>query len=79
MKQLPLSALHKGQWGRVERLPEDAAMAGRLRDLGLIEGTRVSCAFHAPGGDPGAYLFRGTLIAIRAKDAAGVLLEAEAI
>jgi ferrous iron transport protein A len=50
-------------------------MVRRLRDLGLIEGTLVSCAFRAPSGDPTAYLIRGALIAIRDSDAAGIKIE----
>ena len=34
-------------------------------DLGLVRGTRVTCVTRSPAGDPGAYLIRGALIALR--------------
>ena len=42
----------------------------RLRDLGLIEGTKVKCVLKSPLGDPAAYKIRGAVIAIRREDAA---------
>ena len=40
--------------------------------LGLIPGTRVTCQGRSPAGDPAAYLVRGTVVALRARDAAAV-------
>ena len=40
----------------------------RLRDLGLIEQTRVVCLGRSPMGDPSAYLIRGSVIALRRCD-----------
>jgi len=67
----------------LDRLPTDisavvtavdraAAHSRRLLDLGLTEGTRVCAVLAAPGGDPRAYLWRGTLIALRNRDARAV-------
>ena len=42
----------------------------RLRDLGLIEGTKVKCVLKSPLGDPAAYKIRGAVVAIRREDAA---------
>ena len=47
-------------------------MRRRLLDLGLIPGTRVTCQGRSPAGDPAAYLVRGTVVALRARDAAAV-------
>ena len=44
----------------------------RLRDLGLIEGTKVKCVLKSPLGDPAAYKIRGAVIAIRREDAADI-------
>ena len=44
----------------------------RLRDLGLIEGTKVKCVKKSPLGDPAAYKIRGAVIAIRREDAADI-------
>ena len=46
----------------------------RLMDLGLTPGARVTCLFSAPSGDPRAYMVRGSVIALRREDAAGVVL-----
>ena len=43
-------------------------MQRRLRDLGLIEQTRVVCLGRSPMGDPSAYLIRGSVIALRRCD-----------
>ena len=42
-----------------------------------MRGTRVTCVTRSPAGDPGAYLIRGALIALRRADAEGVQLERE--
>ncbi len=69
-----LCDLAPGQAGRVRGITTRGSMRRRLMELGLVEGTRVACAFVSPGGDPAAYEIRGTLIALRREDCAGVLL-----
>lgn len=64
-----------GEDGRVFSLSEKSSIRGRLRDLGLIKGTRVECIMKSPLGDPTAYLIRGALIALRRDDAKYVLIE----
>ena len=49
-------------------------MAGRLADLGFVPGTGVECALVSPAGDPAAYRLRGSLIALRRRDAALILV-----
>lgn len=70
-----LSALQEGEWGYVTELSAQPGMEQRLRDLGLIPGTRVRCEMKSPSGDPCAYLIRGAVIALRRRDAAGIRLE----
>jgi DtxR family transcriptional regulator, Mn-dependent transcriptional regulator len=41
----------------------------RLLDLGLVPGTAVTAEVRSPGGDPTAYRIRGSLIALRKKQA----------
>ena len=77
-EQLSMSALGDGQSAYVTRVEGDPAMRRRLLDLGLIPGTRVVCQGHSPAGDPAAYLIRGAVIALRARDAAGITLECDA-
>ena len=63
-------------------LDEEAIVANmrcesrRLRDLGLVEGTRVKCVLKSPLGDPAAYRIRGAIVAIRAEDASRIVVEA---
>lgn len=71
-----LSRLRPGMTGVVRSLHDSGRnLAERLRDLGLTEGTPVTCAMTAPLGDPAAYRFRGTVIALRQADAAVVSVE----
>ena len=69
---IPLTALSPGQYGIVVELLGDGGMRRRLLDLGLIVGTEIQCLGNSPLGDPSAYEFRDTVIALRAIDAARV-------
>lgn len=40
----------------------------RLRDFGLIPGTRVICRYRSPGGKVTALSFRGMVLAMRTRD-----------
>ena len=41
----------------------------RLLDLGLVNNTPITALFRSPLGDPTAYEFRGSIIAIRNDEA----------
>ena len=69
-----LSELKTGQSCTIKRLCMSGGMRRRLMDIGLIEGTEVTCVGKSPGGDPSAYLIRGAVIAIREKDGRDVLV-----
>ena len=70
-----LAQLEAGQSALVLELGGAPDMRRRLQDLGLIPGTKVTCLGKSPAGDPAAYLFRGTVIALRAADAGQVGVE----
>ena len=72
---LSLDRLQDGQSAFVARVEAEPALRRRLMDIGLIPGTRVRCCGRSPAGDPAAYLIRGAVVALRARDAAGVSLE----
>ena len=74
-QQLSLSALLPGQRARVCALLNEGSIRRRLLDMGLIENTIVECLGKSPAGDPGAYLIRGAVIAIRAEDSRKILIE----
>ncbi len=40
----------------------------RLRDFGLIPGTKVICRYRSPGGKVTALAFRGMVLAMRTRD-----------
>ena len=48
----------------------------RLKDLGLVEGTKVKCVLRSPLGDPYAYKIRGAVVALRKEDASQIMVEA---
>lgn len=70
----PLTNLPEGESATVKTLCLSGNMRRRLLDMGLVEGTRVSCLYKSPAGDPIAYLIRGAVIALRSEDSATVLV-----
>lgn len=72
---IPLSRLPLGGTCRVNRLLSQGKQRRRLLDLGLVSGTVVEALQKSPGGDPIAYFFRGTVIALRDEDAQKILVE----
>ena len=74
MREKTLTDLHEGERARVVSLRNESHIKRRLQDLGLVEGTRVSCVQKSPHGDMVGYGIRGAIIALRAEDAAGVLV-----
>lgn len=71
----PLCNIAVGQTVRVRELKSTGSMRRRLLDIGLVEGTDVSCLQKSPAGDPVAYLIRGAVIAIRSEDSVNILVE----
>lgn len=71
-----LNTVEIGNIVQVEELTLSGSMRRRLQDIGIIQGTRVECLQKSPSGDPTAYLVRGTVIALRAEDAAGIAVQA---
>ena len=69
MKHNRLSRLRPGQIARIDFVPATSPIFQRLLDLGLVRHTKIEGVQTAPGGDPSAYLIRGTVIALRREDA----------
>ncbi len=74
-----LADLEVGQYGVVEKICTYGAIRRRLRDLGIIEGTCIECAFKSPSKDPVAYQIRGTVIALRNEDAKKIIVSVKNI
>lgn len=72
-----LSELNIGEKGKIVSLNEELTMKRRLFDIGLIPGTQIECILKSPFQDPIAYFLRGTLIALRKKNAKNILVEVE--
>lgn len=71
-KKSCLNDIKIGEKAVVSHLNTEGEMRRRLLDIGLIENTEVICIGKSPLGDPGAYLIRGAVIAIRNKDSQNI-------
>ena len=70
-----LCDLPLGEEGRVLRLEFEGSMQRRLLDIGMTRGTGVKCIGRSPLGDPMLFSVRGTSVAIRKRDAGGIIIE----
>lgn len=72
---MSLADLPVGGTGRVVSVHTGGPLGKRLQHLGLVPGTRVTKLRRGPLGDPAAYSFRGTVLALRNRDAAKVCVD----
>lgn len=72
---LTLERIAEGQTARVSSLLSTGSMRRRLQDIGLIEGTDITCLQKSPAGDPVAYLIRGAVIALRSEDSSQIVVQ----
>ena len=70
MSKMSLNHVAEGQTVRVDELLATGSIRRRLLDIGLVEGTDVSCLQKSP-----AYLIRGAVIAIRSEDSSQIVVE----
>lgn len=75
MKEKTVNELEMGEIGVVNKIIGEETIKRRLLDLGLIEGTSIKPVLISPSGDPRAFEFRGSLIAIRKEDAENIKLK----
>ncbi len=64
-----LSELPEGATAIIEAIPSGIPALTRLRELGLVPGTQVKLVRRAPLGEPIEISVRGSLIAMRNRDA----------
>ena len=65
------TGLHKmclGASSVVTHVDAEPAFKRRLRDFGLVPGTKVACRYRSPGGQVTAVSFKGTVLAMRTRD-----------
>ena len=70
-----LSELNPDECGVVASVGGEHSMKRRLYDLGIVPGTKITCMYSSPLGDPKAYFVRGALIALRCDDSSNIILE----
>ena len=70
-----LGQLHPGEHAVILSLETEGPMRRRLLDLGLVRHTAITCLGRSPGGDPSAYEVHGMVVALRAADCRGILVE----
>lgn len=70
MKRTRLSDLEPGAWAIIAQLPDGMPSLTRLREMGLLPGTRVQFVRRAPLGDPVEISVRGALLSLRDSEAA---------
>lgn len=75
MKVKTINELEIGETGIVDNIIGEENIKRRLLDLGLIEGTNIKPVLISPSGDPRAFEFRGSLIAIRREDGENIKLK----
>lgn len=73
-----VTELSIGEAGQIARVDARGALERRLRELGVVTGARLSVIMRAPLGDPLALGVLDSVIAVRARDARGILVDREA-
>ena len=69
MNQYSLDNLPLNKNGYIIDLKSNGNLRRRMLDLGLVKNTLIKPVFVSPSGNPRAYQVRGSIIAIRKKDA----------
>ena len=73
---MKLSELAVGASAVVREVPKTGVGFVRLREMGLLAGTRVTLIRTAPMGDPLEYKLRGYHLSLRRTEAEQILVEA---
>ncbi len=77
VKRMTLDQLKAGEKGTVLGYEGEEDLHYRLKELGLVRGTRVMVKRFAPLGDPMEILLRGYSLSIRKQDASKILVSQE--
>lgn len=75
--ELPLDRLKPGQRAVVIHIGTEERLRHRLRQFGLVPGTRLTCRYRNPWGDVTALELRGTVLALRTRDLADIRVRCE--
>ena len=74
IKSVPLDQLQAGERGVIEGYQSEEDLHYRLKELGLVAGTKILVKRFAPLGDPMEIVLRGYSLSIRKQDAAKILV-----
>jgi ferrous iron transport protein A len=74
---VPLHLLPPGAAAKVVGMEAGGPKRRRLLDLGFVPGAVVEVVRRSPFGDPTAYAIKGSVIALRREDAAGILVRGD--
>lgn len=72
---MEFSKVKKGMLAKVVQAPSDTALAKRLQEMGLVEGTEFTVVKVAPLGDPIEISFRGYRLCLRKGETQGLMVE----
>ena len=65
---MTLDQVRCGRWACVLQVDTQPQLRQRLRDFGLVPGTRVRRCYAGPGGHVAAIELRGSVLALRTRD-----------
>lgn len=66
--EITLDRLGLNQQAVVTAIHTAPALCARLRQFGMVPGTRVRCRYRSPGGGVTALEYRGSVLALRTRD-----------
>lgn len=69
---MKLAELRKGETAEITRVPGDEAGIRRLREMGVLPGTKIEMVRVAPLGDPVEFKVRGCRLSLRRAQVAGI-------
>ncbi|MED9970642.1 MAG: ferrous iron transport protein A [Ruminococcus sp.] len=75
MNCISLQKLGINKSGIISKIDGNPDITDRLADMGFIEGACVCAEFVSPFGDPVAFRIRNTVVAVRKKDCAKIMVK----
>ena len=77
MAQVNLRKMKKNQFGTIRAVKADGELGRRIRDVGLVSGTRIQIKGRAPLYDPVALRLAGYTLTLRNREADHIIVEVE--
>jgi len=77
MKKIRLRHMERNQSGRITGISVDGELGRRIRDMGLVPGTRITVQGRAPLRDPVALRLMGFTLTLRNREADFIEVEVE--